>query len=193
MAPLRKVSLGSGTTRSASIFCSKPRPEQVGAGAEGIVEREQPRLDLRDSESGNRACEFLGEHDAFCFAPVVLFIRELDNRDPFRQLQRRLETLRQPCGNVRTHDDAVDDHVDVVVELLVEHRRVGDFRNRSRRCGCAGSPSSCTLRFPCGTRPSGRARLAPAGTGASSPAKQAPGPTICCTVWLSIGRPVAGE
>ena len=36
----------------------------VGAGAEGIVEGEEPRLDLLDGEARNRAGEFLREDDA---------------------------------------------------------------------------------------------------------------------------------
>src|SRR6185503_15619337 len=38
-------------------------PAAFRAGAERVVEREQPRLDFRNGEAGYRAGEFLGEHE----------------------------------------------------------------------------------------------------------------------------------
>src|SRR4249919_3425347 len=43
------------------------------AGAERIVEREQPRLDLRDGEAGHRTGEFLREHQTLGATLVVDF------------------------------------------------------------------------------------------------------------------------
>ena len=37
MAPLRRVSFGSGTIRSASTVCSKPRPPQCGQAPNGLL------------------------------------------------------------------------------------------------------------------------------------------------------------
>ena len=54
-------------------------------------------------------------------------IRELDNRDAVRQLQRRLEAVRQPRRDVGPHHDAVHHHVDVVLDLLVERGRIRDL------------------------------------------------------------------
>ena len=53
-------------------------------------------------------------------------VRELDHRDPVRELQRRLERLGEPRRDVRADHDAVHHHVDVVLQLLVERRRLVD-------------------------------------------------------------------
>ena len=130
------------------------------AGAVGVVEREQPRLDLGDGEARHRAGEFGGEEDAprslplpacgeragvrgkaRCTAlPLTLAsldlsphagrggrVRELDDREPVRKLECGLETLRQPRRHVGPHDDPVDHHLDVVLELLVERGGVCDL------------------------------------------------------------------
>ena len=60
-------------------------------------------------------------------------VGELDHRESVRQLQRRLEALGQPRRHVGAHDDAVDHDLDVVLELLVERRRVGDLSRTGRR------------------------------------------------------------
>ena len=46
---------------------------------------------------------------------------------PSAQLERGLETFGQPARQVGAHDQPVDDDFDVVLHLLVERRRVGDF------------------------------------------------------------------
>ena len=43
----------------------RAEPAADRAGAVGVVEREQPRLDLGDGEAGDRAGEFGGEEDSF--------------------------------------------------------------------------------------------------------------------------------
>ncbi len=54
-------------------------------------------------------------------------VGELDDRQPFGELQRGLKTFGQALGDVGAHDDAVHHHVDVVRKLLVEHRRFGEL------------------------------------------------------------------
>ena len=54
-------------------------------------------------------------------------VRELRHREAVGELERRLEQIGEPGGDVGAHHDAVDHHVDVVVELLVERRRRGDL------------------------------------------------------------------
>ncbi len=54
-------------------------------------------------------------------------IRKLRHRQAFGELERRLERVGEPGGDVGAHDDAVDHHVDVVGEFLVERRGVGDL------------------------------------------------------------------
>ncbi|CAM5216194.1 hypothetical protein BTHI11S_05192 [Bosea thiooxidans] len=97
------------------------------AGAEGVVEREQPRLDLGDGEAGDRAGELGREGDALRFAVLLLLIGIFEDRDAVGQLQRLLQQIRQPRAEIGPDHDAVHDHVDVVLELLVERRRVRDL------------------------------------------------------------------
>ena len=107
-------------------------------GAVGIVEREQARLDLGDREAGHRAGELFGEQDALGAALVVDFcglllvfllagsrrrrVGVFDHREAIGELQRGLETFSEALGQVGAHHDAVDHHVDVVREFLVEAR-----------------------------------------------------------------------
>src|SRR2546430_15936006 len=52
-------------------------PAAGRTGAEWIVERKQPRLDLRNGEAGDRAGEFFREDEALRTALVVNFCRFL--------------------------------------------------------------------------------------------------------------------
>ena len=111
------------------------------AGAIGVVEREQPRLDLGDGEAGDRAGEFFREQDALGPALVVdlggLLLAVLggrrrrvgvfDDGEAFGELQRGLKAFGEALADVRSHHDAVDDDVDVVREFLVQRRRAGEF------------------------------------------------------------------
>ena len=42
-------------------------------------------------------------------------------------VERGLEAFGEPGAHVGAHDEAVDHHFDVVLELLVENRRVRDL------------------------------------------------------------------
>ena len=54
---------------------------------------------------------------------------------PFGQLQRRLQRIRQPRLDALADDQAVDHHLDVVLVFLVERRGVLDLVEVRRRCG----------------------------------------------------------
>ena len=54
-------------------------------------------------------------------------VGKLGDRDAVGDLQRRLERVGEARGDVGAHDDAVDDDVDVVLQLLVEGRGLGDL------------------------------------------------------------------
>ncbi len=84
------------------------------AGAERVVEREQPRLDLVDGEAGDRAGELGREHGALAGVGVLG-----DGRCP-RPAPALSRSVREAVAEVRPHDEAVDHHLDVVLELLVE-------------------------------------------------------------------------
>ena len=118
-------------------------PAAGRTGAERIVEREQPRLDLGNGEARHRAGEFLREDQALGPALVVDLcrflsgrrilrrgagrVRELDHRQTVGEPQRRLERFREPRRDIGPHHQAVHHHVEVVLELLVERRGVGDL------------------------------------------------------------------
>ena len=116
------------------------------AGAIGIVEGEQPRLDFRNGEAGDRAGELFREQDALGPALVVdlcgllvgfLFlggrrrIGIFDHREALGELQRGLKAFRQALADVGAHHDAVDHDVDVVREFLVERRRFRELVERA--------------------------------------------------------------
>ena len=70
------------------------------AGAVGVVEREQPRLDLGDGEAGDRAGEFRREQDAPRLAAVGRRdrrIRRSPSRPPARARSRSFRRGGSPC------------------------------------------------------------------------------------------------
>jgi hypothetical protein len=121
MAPRSSVSPSSGHHQPRVEEQLHPQPVAGRAGAEGCVEREQPRLDLGNGEAALGAGELLGEGDP----PRLLALggRRLQDGDAVREVERGPERVRQPRLQPFAHDDAVHDHVDVVAELLVERRR----------------------------------------------------------------------
>ena len=92
-----------------------------GAGAVGVVEREQPRLDLGDREAGNRAGELFREQNPFRPALVVdlcgllvgllLFRRTrrrvgvFDHREAFGEFQRGLKAFGEALADVGADHD----------------------------------------------------------------------------------------
>ncbi len=141
MAPSRSVRSGSGTIRSAIDLLLRAEPVAGRAGAEGIVEREQPRLDLRNGEAGDRAGEFFREQHALMrlvqrlvgraagrgFFRRQRLVGEFGDRQAVGELQAGLEAVGETRRHVGAHDDAVDDDVDVVLVFLVERRHFGDL------------------------------------------------------------------
>ena len=107
----------------------RAEPAAGGAGAIGIVEGEEPRLDLIDGEARDGAGEFLGEDDAAGGTFLVLLVGEFGNRDALGKLERGFEGIGKAGRHVGTDDDAVDDDIDIVLELLVEGRRRLDLVN----------------------------------------------------------------
>ena len=83
-------------------------------GAERVVERKKPRLDLGDRKAGDRAGEFCREDR------LLAGIRVFGDRDAVGQLERGLERIGEAVAELAIDDDAVDDDLDVVLEVLVE-------------------------------------------------------------------------
>ncbi len=96
-----------------------------GAGAEGVVEREQPRLDLADGEARNRAGELLGKDD-----PARLFalgrLGPFGGGDAVGQSQSRLDAVGIARLKTLFGYNTIDDNIDVMLELLVERGGVLD-------------------------------------------------------------------
>ena len=116
------------------------KPAAFRAGAERIVEREQPRLDFRNGEAGHRAGEFLGEDEALGgFVALLVGFRarrrsavgEFGDGHALGELQRLFERIGEAGGDVGAHHEPVDHDIDVVGEFLVERRCFGDFVERA--------------------------------------------------------------
>ncbi len=91
------------------------------AGAERVVEREQPRLDLGDREARDRAGEFRRKDR------LLARIGVFGDRDPVGEVERGLERIGEPVAEIGRDDDAVDDHRNVVLEVLVERPDLVEF------------------------------------------------------------------
>ena len=105
----------------------RPEPVAGRAGAERVVEREQPRLDLGDREAGNGAGELRGEDHALRAAVGFGLAGIFRDGDAVGEAERGFHAVGEPTRHVGTHHDAVDHDVDVVLQLLVERRRVFDL------------------------------------------------------------------
>ncbi len=92
----------------------RAEPVAGRAGAERVVEREQPRLDLRDREPGNRAGELRGKDR------LLAQIGVLGDGDSLGEIEGRLERIGEPVAEIGGDDDPIDDDRDVVLQVLVE-------------------------------------------------------------------------
>ena len=97
------------------------RPEARAARACAVrrVEAEDARRHLGQRHAMLGARELLGVEPA-----LAVDHRDLD--EPVRELDRGLDRVGEPLAQVVLHDEAVDHDRDVVLELLVERRRVLD-------------------------------------------------------------------
>src|SRR5262249_58615462 len=81
------------------------------------VEREDARLQLRERDAVVRAGELLREQH-------LVSVDDVDDDEALGDRGSRLDRLRQSLAEVRLHHEAVDDHLDRVLELLVELDRL---------------------------------------------------------------------
>ena len=91
----------------------RAEPRAPRARAVRRVEGEDPRLELGQRDAVLRAREVLAEE-------VRLAVDDVDRDEPLREGRRRLDALGEPLPEVRLHHEPVDDHLDRVLELLVE-------------------------------------------------------------------------
>ncbi len=86
------------------------------AGAIGVVEGKDTRLDFLDREAGDRAGEFGGVHGSF------LAVRILHRKKPVGEIESRFDGIGKPPLYLVIQDDAIDHHVNMMLDLLVEFR-----------------------------------------------------------------------
>ncbi len=105
-----------------------PGPEAgaLGAGAERAVERERPRLQLLEAQVVIRAVQVLGVRP-LAVRVVLGQVDELQRHQPAAEGQRGLDRVGQPALRGRLDREPVDDHLDRVLLLLLQGRRLGEL------------------------------------------------------------------
>ena len=90
------------------------------------VERERPRLEVVNGQRVPvRAGQFLGKA-LLTMRVVVLAVDKLQHHDAVGEIQRRLDRVGQPLLGGRLDRQPVHDHLDVVLLLLLQRRRIGE-------------------------------------------------------------------
>ena len=144
MAPAFSVIASSGTTSSGSIACLVPRPSHSGQAPNGLL-KEKSRGSISEmvkpetgqanfSEKSRRSCvsffDLLAEPPVTWSARSGLSASSATAR-PSAIFSAVSSEFGEPRGDVGAHDHAVDDDVDVVLQLLVEGRGLGDLEKLS--------------------------------------------------------------
>ena len=93
-------------------FHAEAQPRTVRAGAEGIVEGKEPRLDLLNADIAHGA-------GVFCGIELLFPLAGYDDQS-FRQLERRFQAVRQPLFDSALDDEAVHDHGDIVLDVFIQ-------------------------------------------------------------------------
>ena len=101
----------------------RSKPATGRAGTERIVERKEPGFDFINRETRDRAGEARREGNAF---RVFAFLRIgiFDNGYAIGNTERDFKTVSQTIAKIVTHDDTINDHINVVLEFLVERRHL---------------------------------------------------------------------
>ena len=123
MAPFfRIVRSLSGTISSGSIVCSTPRPSQDGQAPKGLLKenRRGSISEMVKPETGQANFSEKMMRSGFGF--LVLLVGHLDDGNAIGHFQRGLEGIGEARGEVWLHHKTVDDHVDIVLDILVERR-----------------------------------------------------------------------
>ena len=98
----------------------------VRAGAEGGVEGEGARLQLLERQVVVRAVEVLGEHP-LALRIVLVEVDEVEDHHAAGQPERGLDGVGEPPLRALLDREAVDDHLDRVLLLLLQLRRLGEL------------------------------------------------------------------
>jgi hypothetical protein len=137
-------------------------------GARGVVEREQPRLDLRIADAAGGAGELLGEGQ-------IVPLERRDLHHAAGQLRGQLDRVGQPLLDAVLADQAVDEHLDGVLLVLVELGGLAELDQIAVDVGAHEAVLAQLERAPARTRPCDRARWGPAPRSRAPRAAPAPG------------------
>ena len=149
----------------------------LGAGAEGRVEGEGAGLQLLEGQVVVRAVQVLRVH-ALALGVVLGEVDEVEHDHAAGEAEGGLHGVGEAALGAVLHREAVDDHLDGVLLLLLQRGRLGEL-DRSRRPPAPGcSPWSGDRRRGRRTRPCARAPAARA-PGSGCP-RAAPAP---CRRW----------
>ena len=126
-----EAQLGVGDHEVRVDLLLDPDAGALGTGAVGRVEGERARLEVVERQRVPvRARHPLGE-PALAVRVVVREVDEVEHDQPVRQAQRRLHRVGQPLLGARLDRQAVDDHRDVVLLLLLERGRRTELVRRA--------------------------------------------------------------
>lgn len=98
----------------------------LGAGAEGRVEGEGAGLELLEGQVVVRAVEVLGEH-ALALGVVLGEVDEVEHDHAAGQAEGGLDGVREAALGTVLDGEAVDDHLDGVLLLLLQRGRAGEL------------------------------------------------------------------
>ena len=186
IAPSASESESSGTTSCGIRLQTAPEPGAVRARAVGAVEREVARRELVHRHAVDRARERLRERQ-------LLAVDDRDEHRPLGESQRRLDAVGEAGADALLHDEPVDDDVDVVLVLLVEHDLLVERAHLAVHAHAREALRASGRRRACRTRPCGPSRPARApGTWCPVPARgcgRRSGRGVC----RSISRPQIGQ
>jgi hypothetical protein len=97
----------------------------LGAGAERAVEGERPRLELLEGQVVVEAGEVLGE-GALALRVALGLVDEVEHDQAAAEAERGLDRVGEPALGRLLDGQAVDDHLDRVLLLLLQRRRLGE-------------------------------------------------------------------
>lgn len=163
----------------------------VGAGAEGRVEGEGTGLQLLEGQVVVRAVQVLREH-AFALGVVLGEVDEVEHDHAAGEAEGGLHRVGETALGGLLHREAVDDHLDGVLLLLLQRGRVGELDGLA-----VHARTAVTLGLEIGEEidelslalaHQRREHLEAASSGSSRTLS-----TMACGDWREIGRPHSGQ
>ena len=129
--PRRHRALGQRAVRvgyhqiGVDLFADS-QADALGTGTIRRVERKRPRFQVVDGQRMSvGASQLFGEPLLAGMVMLVAIVRELQHHDAVGQVQRGFHRIGEPLLGGGLDGEAIDDHLDVVLLLLFQLRRVG--------------------------------------------------------------------